>query len=99
MRKFFNIIIAFAPLFLVGCETTSTGTTTSSVAKLTSFYFAKNDSMPGLSTTFTIEERLDTGLVWNKDSMLFGTSLEKVVPKFVFAATPSRVVLATPDTT
>lgn len=99
MRKFFNIIIAFAPLFLVGCETNSSESTTSSVAQLTSFYFAKNDSMPGLSTTFTIEELLDTGLVWNKDSMLFGTSLEKAVPKFVFAATPSRVVLETPDTT
>ena len=100
MRKFFNIIIAFIPFFLIGCETNTSTTTTSSVAKLSSFYFAKNDSMPGLNAAvFTIEERLDTGLVWNKDSILYGTSLEKVVPKFVFAATPSRAVIQTPDTT
>jgi hypothetical protein len=46
--------------------------------------------MPGLAqAVFTVEERLDTGLVWNKDSMLYGTDLHRVVPRFVFAATPS----------
>jgi hypothetical protein len=55
--------------------------------------------MPGLAkAVFTIEERLDTGLVWNKDSMLYGTKLDKVVPKFVFQATPSAAWLTLPDT-
>ena len=97
MRKFLYIIIAFLPIFIVGCEKKST-TTTSSVAKLTAFSFASVDSMPGLSATFTIEERLDTGLVWNKDSMDFGTKLDHVVPRFTFAATPGMASLTMPDT-
>ena len=54
--------------------------------------------MPGLSAEFTVEERLDTGLVWNKDSMLYGTKLNHVVPRFSFAATPGMASLTTPDT-
>ena len=56
--------------------------------------------MPGLAkAVFTIDERLDTGLVWNKDSMLYGTRLDTVVPKFSFAATPGAAYLKMPDTT
>jgi len=99
MRKFFYIIIAFLTISLTACDNSSTTTTPSSVAQLTSFYFAAVDSMPGLeAAVFTVEERLDTGLVWNKDSMLYGTDLHQVVPKFVFAATPSASSLQFPDT-
>jgi hypothetical protein len=56
--------------------------------------------MPGLAlAVFSVEERLDTGRVWNKDSMLYGTKLDTVVPKFVFAATPGSAWLQMPDTT
>ena len=86
-------------IFLTGCESSSSTTVASSVAKLSGFSFAKNDSMPGLANAvFTIEERLDTGMVWNKDSMLFGTRLDTVVPRFVFAATPGAAWLTFPDT-
>ena len=100
MRKFFYIIIAFLAFGLCACNNGSTSsTTTSSVAKLKTFAFAKNDSMPGLAkAVFTIEERLDTGWVYNKDSMLFGTRLDTVVPRFTFAATPSKAFLTFPDT-
>ncbi len=98
MRKFFYIIILFIPFFLTGCETKTSSSVPSSVAKLSAFSFAKVDSMPGLSAVFTIEERLDTGLVWNKDSMLYGTRLDSVVPRFTFAATPSLASLTLPDT-
>ena len=55
--------------------------------------------MPGLGeAVFTVEERLDTGLVWNKDSMLYGTKLDRVVPRFTFAATPGAATLTLPDT-
>ncbi len=55
--------------------------------------------MPGLAAAvFTVEERIDTGLVWNKDSMLYGTRLDSVVPRFVFAATPGAAFLTFPDT-
>ena len=85
---------------LTACDTTTTTTTKSSVAQLTAFAFASNDSIPGLAkAVFTVEERLDTGLVWNKDSILYGTRLDSVVPRFTFAATPGSAVLYMPDTT
>ena len=100
MRKFFNIIIAIVAIFLIGCDGSTTTTVASSVAQLTSFSFAKVDSMPGLgAAVFTVEERIDTGLVWNKDSILYGTRLDSVVPRFVFAATPGTAYLTFPDTT
>ena len=100
MRKFFYIIIALLPLLVVSCDSSTTiTTTTSSVAQLTAFSFAKNDSMPGLAAAvFTVEERLDTGLVWNKDSILYGTSLERVVPKFTFKVAVGTARLTLPDT-
>lgn len=99
MRKFFYIILLFIPLFWVGCESSSDTTTVSSVAKLSAFSFASVDSMPGLAAAvFTVDERLDTGLVWNKDSILYGTRLDSVVPRFVFAATPGAAFLTFPDT-
>lgn len=99
MRKYFYIFLAFSLVILTGCEGGGEASTPSSVAKLSNFYFAANDSFPGLGkAVFTIEERLDTGLIWNKDSMLFGTRLDSVVPRFVFAATPSAAWLKMPDT-
>ena len=99
MRKFFYIFIVLGVITLTGCDGSTTTTTASSVAKLSAFSFAKNDSMPGLAkAVFTIDERIDTGLVWNKDSILFGTSLDSVVPRFTFAATPSAAYLTFPDT-
>ena len=100
MKKIIPIIAGICLVLLSACESRTTTAVTSSVAKLSAFSFAKNDSMPGLaSAVFTIDERLDTGLVWNKDSMLFGTRLDKVVPKFTFAATPASAFLTLPDTT
>ena len=100
MRKYFNIIIGIVLIFLSSCESSTTTTVQSSVAKLSGFAFAKVDTMPGLAAAvFTVEERLDTGLVWNKDSILYGTKLDHVVPRFSFAATPGAAVLTFPDTT
>ena len=101
MRKFFYILIAFLPFLMVSCDNSSSQSspTTSSVAQLSAFAFASNDSMPGLAkAVFTIDERIDTGLVWNKDSILYGTRLDSVVPRFTFAATPSAAYLTMPDT-
>ena len=99
MRKFLYILTCFFALLLIGCDNSGSTTVPSSVARLSAFSFAKADSMPGLAqAVFTVEERLDTGLVWNKDSMLYGTDLHRVVPRFVFAATPSASSLIFPDT-
>ena len=99
MKRFLYILLGLTTMVMAGCGSGSSTSSTSSVAKLTSFYFAKNDSMPGLAKAlFTVDERLDTGLVWNKDSMLYGTSLKRVVPKFTFAATPGAAYLRLQDT-
>lgn len=98
MRKYLYIIIGIFTLTLIGCSGSGTSTTPSSVARLSAFSMS-NDSFPGLSqAVFTIEERLDTGLIWNRDSMLYGTKLNKVRPYFSFAATPNAAALILPDT-
>ena len=98
MNHFIPIIIGLGLLFLTGCTTSTTESKPSSVEQLKAFSFARNDSMPGLAQAiFTIEERLDTGLVWNKDSMLYGTQLDSVVPRFVYAATPGAAYLTLSD--
>jgi len=100
MKHKLPIFAALMALVLVGCETSTSTTTPSSVAQLTAFSFASNDSIPGLGeAVFQVDERLDTGLVWNPDSILYGTSLERAVPKFTFAATPGTAFLTFPDTT
>lgn len=98
MKRFLYILSLLA-VVLASCKSrTNTSTVDRSVAQLKSFYFAKNDSMPGLAkAVFSIEERNDTGLVWNKDSMLYGTSITRVVPRFIFAATPSAAYLTMAD--
>ncbi len=85
---------------LVGCKDKTSTTTKSSVAQLTAFSFTANSNYPGLAAaSFKVEERLDTGLVQNLDSIMYGTPLDSVVPKFTFAATPGSAIMQTPDTT
>ncbi len=100
MKHFLYISLCALAVILTGCEGGSYGTSASaSVARLRAFGFAKNDTMPGLhAAVFTVEERNDTGLVWNKDSILYGTSLEHVAPRMTFAATPGAAWIKTPDT-
>lgn len=100
MKRYIPILIAILAVAVSGCSKSNSTTTTSSVAQLSTFYFAANDSFPGLAkATFKIEERIDTGLVYNQDSIQFGTPLDSVVPKFTFAATPGSAILKTTDTT
>ena len=101
MKPYLYIVLSVVLLFCTSCNLNTTTTTSkSSVAQLSAFAFGSNDSMPGLAAAvFTVEERLDTGLVYNKDSIKFGTSLKRVVPKFTFAATPGAAFLRFPDTT
>lgn len=103
MRRFLDISTLIGPLLvciMVGCSKSTTTTTKSSVAELSAFSLAANDSFPGMEkAVFKIEERLDTGLVYNPDSIMYGTPLDSVVPKFTFATTPGAAVLAVGDTT
>lgn len=90
MKHIWTIFILLSCVLLASCKTSSSsGNVQSSVAQLTSFTFAKNDSFPGLAEAkFIIKELIDTGLVYNLDSMRYGTRLDSVVPKFTFYATP-----------
>lgn len=93
-----HILLALSVIGLVSCNKESNTSQTSSIAKLKSFYFAPITNMPGLAeATFKIDERLDTGLVTNQittaDSMRYGTSLKRVVPKFAFEASPGKVTM------
>ena len=99
MKRFFNILPGLIVLMTVACNKTQDTTQSNrSVAQLTSFSFAKNDTMPGLAAAvFSIDERIDTGLVWNKDSILYGTSLTRVVPRFTFLSTPDAAYLTMRD--
>ncbi len=79
----------------------NTTTEVSSDATVASLRFTANDSMPGLAAaTFIIEDRIDTGLIHNIDSIQFGTRIDKVIPIFNFNATPGAAIVYTPtDTT
>lgn len=100
MKRFLYIVLVFMSVILPACNRNKeTNQANKSLAKLSAFYFAANDTMPGLAqAVFTIDERIDTGLVWNKDSMLYGTDLHRVVPRFQFAATPDVAYLKMNDT-
>ncbi|MGM9837247.1 MAG: DUF6242 domain-containing protein [Paludibacteraceae bacterium] len=100
MKPFLLIISTALVVGLAGCKQSTTSINKSSVAQLTAFYFAADKRYPGLdAATFKVEERLDTGWIYNPDSIMFGTPLDSVVPKFTFAATPGSALLRTPDST
>lgn len=101
---FLSLIVGFLAFCLcVSCKDNSSNTVaTSSIAQLTSMRFMPQDSLPGLAkATFRIDEGLDTGRVYNADSILYGTRIDKVVPNFTYGATPGSVSihLSKPDTT
>ncbi len=96
--------IIYITLLLLACagmhsclDSASNNTTAvSSDATVASFYFAANDSMPGLAeATFTIEDGLDTGRIYNIDSIRFGTRVDSVIPVLAFNATPGAAIIYT----
>lgn len=101
MKQSFTLILLILAILTTACKKSQTTTTKSSVAQLTSFSFAKDTLNPGLSLAeFRVQELLDTGLVYCLDSIAYGTSIRKAVPKFTFAATPGSATmhLSNPDT-
>lgn len=90
-------------LLLVSCNKNTPAGITYDVtdATVANFYFAANDSFPGLAkAVFIVDDRVDTGLIHmqDKDSMQFGTSLEKVVPRLIFNSVPAAAIYYTGDT-
>lgn len=102
MKKQIIYISLLVIALLTACSSgTETVEEVSSDATVSSLTFTANDSFPGLDdAVFTIEELIDTGLIYNVDSLLFGTRVDSVIPIFRFNYTPATVMLYTPfDTT
>lgn len=98
MRYFISTLILLS-VILVGCKKEET-TTTSSEARVESFAFYKDTINPGLTeATYKIEHSGDTGLIYNRDSLRYGTCLDSVVPYVTYKATPGTAVFILPDTT
>lgn len=96
-----KLIIYLFPVLAIGMCACSSGSgqsvaTVSSDATVASLTFAANDSFPGLSkAVFLIEDRIDTGMIYNVDSLLFGTRVDSVIPTFRFHYTPGAAVVYT----
>ncbi len=104
IMKHLHIILfaLFAACTLNACLDSGNNTTTtvSDDATVASMRFTANDTMPGLqAATFIIEDRVDTGLIHNIDSILFGTRIDSVIPIFAFNATPAAAIIYTPNDT
>ena len=98
MRYFFSILLVFAIIF-VGCKDRS-AITTSSEARVHTFSFYADTLNPGLTeATYKIEHNGDTGRIYCADSLRFGTSLERVVPKVTYQATPGSATFYLPNDT
>lgn len=98
MRYFIPILVLLS-VVLVSCNEEET-TTTSSEARVNTFTFHKDTINPGLiEATYKIEHSGDTGLIYNKDSLRFGTRLDSVVPYVTYKATPGKAEFILPDTT
>ena len=70
-------------------------------ATVLSFSLAAQDAYPGLgAAVFTVENRSDTGLIAPRDgdSLLYGTPLNRVVPRVTFNSRPSAAIYYTSDT-
>lgn len=98
MRPFFSILILLGALILAGCSNSSSqGTNLSSVAKITGFALS-HDSVPELrKTEFKVLELKDTGLIYNPDSITFGTPIDSVAVTFKYLTIPGSVVMRLAD--
>lgn len=100
MRQIIPILSVFILLIATGCEKKDNSTTTSPYAQVTAFTFASDTANVGLTAaTYKVEERSDTGLIYNADSLRFGTSLQRVVPRVTYKTAPGAATFFLPDTT
>ena len=99
MHKHYLLYIV-AVLVFFSCVSTNNSVTLSSDPTISSFYLT-NDSFPVLkSTAFVIEEGVDTGLIYNADSIKFGTPIDSVKPTIYYnASAVAAAVFYTPTDT
>jgi len=99
MRKiqYYILCLIICPFCLSAClDRQNTDTTTYSEALVTGMAFASNDSFPGLAAAkFKIITATDTGMIYNEDSLLFGTMIDTVIPHLTFNHTPYYTIFYT----
>jgi hypothetical protein len=97
MRNY--LYIPLLVLLLVGCQEKPEALNTSSETKVNTFSFYKDTANLGLTEAiYTIEHLSDTGRIYSKDSLRFGTRLDSVVPNITYKAIPAAVKYILPDT-
>lgn len=91
MKKSFALLVSCLLLCLVSCgdnDPSGSTVTVSSDTELKSLSFTYDSDNPGLSrASFTIDLSTDTALVYNVDSLPFGTRIDSVVSTFYFKNT------------
>lgn len=98
MKKLLTYLLPLLAAGLCSCSsnTGSTAAAVSSDATVASLKFAAQDSFPGLAkAVFIVEDRIDTGMIYNVDSLLYGTRVDSVIPNFRFNHTPGAAVVYT----
>ena len=100
MRQLIFTLLTLA-IILIACETPTT-ITTSDENRVQTFTFYEDTLNPGLTqATYKIEHRTfpDTGLIYCKDSLKFGTRLDSVVTYITYKATPGSATFYLPNDT
>ena len=100
MRQLIFTLLTLA-IVLIACETPTT-ITTSDENRVQTFTFYEDTLNPGLTqATYKIEHRTlpDTGLIYCKDSLKFGTRLDSVVTYITYKATPGSATFYLPNDT
>lgn len=99
MKKYILFFTVLALGLMISCDNEKI-VSYYSTATISSFKFASNDSFPGLAeATFVVDNLPDTGRIYLKDSIRYGTPLDSVVPVITFTNTVSGAVYYFPDTT
>lgn len=98
MRKYLYIL-TIGVVLMVGCTITDNTVETSSETRVNTFTFYEDTANLGLTqVTYKVEHTGDTGRIYCKDSLAFGTRLDSVVPYVTYKATPAMAKFYLPDT-
>lgn len=95
------ITVSLIAILTAACSNSSTTSYTPSDDPTVDALTLSNDSFPALKkAVFTVEDKIDTGLIYNVDSLEYGTKIDKVIPKFVFSGSVvSAAIIYTPNDT
>ncbi|MCQ2342854.1 MAG: DUF6242 domain-containing protein [Paludibacteraceae bacterium] len=88
------VLVLLLAIGIAGCEKKTESNVLSTVARITAFAFAPDDSIPGLGEAiFVVDQMTDTGIIRMRknDSVRFGTPVNAVQPRITYYSTPASV--------